>query len=161
MKTTIGVGEYASTKNPEENIQTLGLGSCIALCALDPKTRSVGMVHVALPDSMINPKMSIDLPGYFANTGIPALFDEMAKLGCDRRGAGFIIKLAGGAHVLGSDTNFHIGKRNLKAIQEVLDIYGLKISAMDVGGKCSRSVIIDTASGKVVVTYADRRKKQI
>jgi chemotaxis protein CheD len=156
-KTTIGIGEYASSNKAGEVIQTLGLGSCIAVVVLCPKTRTVGMVHVALPDSMINPKVSIDLPGYYANTGIPALLKEMARYGVDRRAGGCIIKLVGGASVMDANKTFAIGARNLKAILEVLDIYGARVAAKEVGGNTSRSVAVSVDTGKVSITSCGKK----
>ena len=72
----------------------------VAAILLDPRTRTVGMVHVALPESRINPAKVAERPGYFADTGIPALLKEMAKLGCDPRGRGMVVKLAGGAKIM-------------------------------------------------------------
>ena len=90
----IGVGGLGASNTRGTTIKTYALGSCVAVVLLDPQTRTVGMVHVALPDSTIRPEKVASLPGYFADTGIPALLQEMRK--CGTRGPqGLIVKLAG------------------------------------------------------------------
>ena len=82
----LGVGDYGASNQIGEEVKTFALGSCVSVVLLDPKTRTVGMVHVALPESVINKAKSIEKPGYFADTGIPALLSEMAKFGCNSKG---------------------------------------------------------------------------
>ena len=75
----LGVGDLGASAIPGAIVKTYALGSCIAVIILDKKTRCVGMVHVALPDSATSAEKAKILPGYFADTGIPALFDAMRK----------------------------------------------------------------------------------
>ncbi|NQU65674.1 MAG: chemotaxis protein CheD, partial [SAR324 cluster bacterium] len=84
----VGIGELAVSKTKGEIIKTFGLGSCVAMVVLDPKVRAVGLIHIALPDSTINLEKAKKQPGYFADTGIPYLMHEMAKLGCHPKGQG-------------------------------------------------------------------------
>jgi len=91
-RTNVGIGEMAVSKNPDHHLKTFRSGSCVAIIALDPKVKAVGLVHTALPNSSINPEKAIKLKDYFADTGIPKLTHEMAKLGCHPKGLGLIIK---------------------------------------------------------------------
>jgi len=59
----VGVGEYAASKTPGEIVKTLALGSCVAVVILDAKNKSVGLLHVALPESSINKKRAEERPG--------------------------------------------------------------------------------------------------
>ena len=52
----VGVGEYATSVTPGEIVKTLALGSCVAVIMLNAKNKSVGLVHIALPESSINKK---------------------------------------------------------------------------------------------------------
>ena len=55
MKTLfLGVGEYDATNRPDEVLKTMALGSCVGFIVLEPKSRTVGMAHIALSDSKIN-----------------------------------------------------------------------------------------------------------
>jgi chemotaxis protein CheD len=148
----VGIGEYAVSKNPEERIKTFGLGSCVAIIVLDPKARSVGLMHVALPDSSINPEKAEKLPGYFADTGIPFLLKEMAKLGSNVNGQGLIFKLVGGAQVMDPNQRFNIGKRNVITIKKILWKFNLAVVAEEVGGNISRTVDVDAGTGRVTIS---------
>jgi chemotaxis protein CheD len=126
----------------------------VAVVLLHPATRTVGMIHVALPDSGIDPSKGKEQPGYFADTGIPALLKEMEKQGCS--GRHMVVKLAGGASVMDPDNKFNIGKRNLIAIKKILWTRSMGAISEDVGGHISRSVEVDVDTGKVLITSAGR-----
>lgn len=148
----VGIGEFAVSKNPEEVIKTFGLGSCVAIIALDPKSRVVGLMHIALPDSSINPDKAKKLPGYFADTGIPHMISEMAKLGSNPKGVGLIIKLIGGAQVMDPNERFNIGKRNILTIKKILWSYHLAVVAEETGGHISRTVDVSVETGRVTIS---------
>ncbi len=128
----LGVGDYGASKTPADEVKTFALGSCVSVIFLDPKSRTVGMAHIALPDSSINSAKASEKPGYFADTAIPALLTQMSKFGCDKRGKGMIVKLCGGANVMDTNDTFQIGKRNALAIKKSSGLMGwvplLKIS---------------------------------
>jgi chemotaxis protein CheD len=147
----IGVGGLAASNSPGAVIKTLGLGSCIGVVLLEPNTRTIGMVHVALPDSAVCKERAQSLPGYFADTGIPALIAEMAKLGCGQHVRSMCVKMAGGANVMDPKGTFNIGKRNLLAVKKVLWAYGLGPLAEDCGGNHSRSIEVRADSGQLFV----------
>ncbi len=148
----IGIGELAVSKTKDQLLKTFGLGSCIAIIVLDPKVRAVGLIHIALPDSSINPDKAKKQPGYFADTGIPHLFSEMAKLGCHPKGQGLIVKLVGGARVMDPNERFNIGKRNLLAIKKILWSFNLAVAAEETGGSISRTVDVNVGNGRVTIS---------
>lgn len=152
MSTNIlGIGEFGASRTPGDVVKTLGLGSCVAVVMLDPGTRTVGMVHVALPDSSIATPDDIKrLPGRFADTAIPALLNCMAKLGANKC-ENMIVKLAGGAVIMDPKNTFNIGKRNVLAIKKLLWERGMGARAEDVGANYSRSVSVSVDSGLVEV----------
>ncbi len=151
----VSVGEYAASKTPGEIVKTLALGSCVAVVILDAKNKSVGLLHVALPESSINKKRAEEKPGMFADTGIPKLLEEMKKLGHDGKNR-LIVKLAGGASIMDPNNTFRIGKRNVLAIRKILWRFHLGAIAEDVGGNISRSVAIDMNTGKVIISSPGR-----
>ncbi|MBW2096524.1 MAG: chemotaxis protein CheD [Deltaproteobacteria bacterium] len=158
---TLGVGGLGAANTPGTVIRTHALGSCVAVLLLDPKTRSVGMDHIALPDSKINDRKAQETPGYFADTGIPALLREMSRLGCNGNGKGMIVKLVGGAKIMDPNNTFNIGKRNVLAIKKVLWAHGMGVVAEDVGGNISRTVSLDVNTGRVVISSAGRNNWSI
>ncbi len=151
----VGVGEYATSVTPGEIVKTLALGSCVAVVMLNAKNKSVGLVHIALPESSINKNRAKEKPGMFVDTGIPNLLEEMKKLGYDGE-SGLIIKLAGGASIMDPNETFKIGKRNVLAIRKTLWRLRLGAIAEDVGGNISRSVAIDMHTGKVIISSPGR-----
>jgi len=158
MKKTVllGIGDFGSSRVPGEIVKTLALGSCVAVVLLHPKARAVGMIHVALPESKIDPAKGKAKPGYFADTGIPALMEQMKKIGCNGSNKDFIVKLVGGASVMDPNNTFNIGKRNLMAIKNSLWSLGMGAVAEDTGGHISRTVEVSVDSGKVTVISAGR-----
>ncbi len=157
----LGVGDYGASNRPEDEIKTFALGSCVSVILLDPKTRTVGMAHVALPDSSINKAKATEKPGYFADTAIPALLEQMSRFGCDKRGKGMVVKLCGGANVMDTNDTFQIGKRNALAIKKILWSYGMGAVAEDLGKNFSRTVSISVATGNVTLSSPGRPTWQL
>lgn len=152
----IGVGELGASRTPGHVLKTFALGSCVAVVLHDRIRGVVGMVHVALPDSNINPEMSVKRPGYFADTGIPLLLQEMTLLGSPATGRGMVVKIAGGASIMDSKGTFNIGKRNQLAVKKILWKYGLGAVAEDVGGTFSRTLFVQVPLGTVKLSCPGR-----
>ncbi|HIJ89990.1 MAG: chemotaxis protein CheD [Desulfobulbaceae bacterium] len=150
----VGVGEFAVSNDPGEVIKTFALGSCVAVIFLHKPTRTVGLIHVALPESSISPDIVRDRPGYFVDTGIPAILKKMAA--CATPGAnltqGMMVKIAGGANVLDTNNTFNIGKRNVLALKKILWPLGMGPVAEDVGGSISRTVSVSVETGKIALS---------
>ncbi|RPH41808.1 MAG: chemotaxis protein CheD [Desulfobulbaceae bacterium] len=151
----LGIGGIGATNTKGSSLKTYALGSCIAVVILDPQTRTVGMVHVALPDSSIKPEKVATLPGYFVDTGIPALFEQMRR--CGTKGPkGLIVKLAGGAQIMDQNNTFNIGKRNALAAKKILWGFGLAPVAEDLGDNFSRTVTLAADSGIMTLSSPGR-----
>ncbi len=151
----LGIGGIGATNTMGSSLKTYALGSCIAVVILDPQTRTVGMVHVALPDSSIKPEKVATLPGYFVDTGIPALFEQMRR--CGTKGPkGLIVKLAGGAQIMDQNNTFNIGKRNALAAKKILWGFGLAPVAEDLGDNFSRTVTLAADSGIMTLSSPGR-----
>lgn len=153
----IGVGGLAASKTQGDVIKTYALGSCVAMVLIDLKTNSMGMVHIALPSSEVNPQKSNLSPGYFADTGIPALIQLMTNLGCRNNGRGMVVKLVGGASILDANHTFEIGKRNVLTIKKILWRYGMASSAEDVGGSHSRTISLSVDTMEVLISSFGRK----
>ncbi len=153
--TFLGIGDYAVSNEADSVLKTY-LGSCVAVILLDPITRTVGMVHIALPDSSLDPSKKELLPGYFADSGIAVLFNKMKEYGFSEKSHKLIVKLVGGASVMSQCDVFNIGLRNVEAAKSILKSMGLHISSEDVGEKYSRSVAIEVDTGKVTVSSPGR-----
>lgn len=152
---TVGIGDWAVSTNPEDTIKTYALGSCIAVIILDVKIGMAGMIHIALPDSTIDPDKAKSLPGYFADTGLPLMIEEMKRLGAVR--AHVRVKIAGGAAVMDDKGIFDIGKRNLLAAKRILWKSSLGAIAEDTGGDISRTVTVRVISGETTISSGSKQ----
>ena len=150
----IGIGELKVSNATGDILRSYGLGSCIGLVVLAPRQRTVGMLHVALPESKINLQLAKDQPGMFADTGIPFLLQEMERFGCSI--SDMVIKIAGGASVMDPGATFEIGKRNILAVKKTLWRYRLGPVAEDVGDVISRTMSVSVDTG--IVTVSSPRK---
>ena len=157
IQINVGIGDYAISQNPKVVIKTFGLGSCLALIALEPKIRAAGMMHIAMPSSEINVEKSLEKPAYFVDTAIPLMLKKMSEIGGNNRGEGLIIKLIGGSQVAALNQRFNIGKRNILAMRKFFWKLRIPISAEDTGGKISRTVCLDVRNGKISITSSSKK----
>jgi len=159
----LGVGDFGATAETNGILKTYALGSCVAVMILDKKTRCVSMAHVALPESSISPSKAMSLPGYFADTAIPALFEAMKRAtgGVLSPANDLIVKMCGGANVSDTNNTFNIGKRNALALKKTLWKYGLAPRADDTGGNFSRTVALYQATGIVEISSPGKENWKI
>ena len=151
----VGIGEWAVSGDPAEEIKTFALGSCVAVVIYDTKRSIGGLIHIALPDSSIDPERGKLQPGYFADTGLPLMIEEMKRLGAER--SGVWVKLAGGASIMDPVCLFDIGKRNVLAAKRILWRSSLGPLAEDTGGELSRTVSFHIAEGTTTISSGSRQ----
>ncbi len=152
---TVGIGEWAVSNDPEDEIKTYALGSCVAVIIVDVKLLVVGLIHIALPDSAIDPERARRNPGYFADSGLPLMIEEMKGLGAVRQNVR--VKLVGGASVMDDKGVFDIGKRNLLAAKRILWKSSLGAVAEDTGGEISRTVTVRVSDGSTVISSGQKK----
>jgi chemotaxis protein CheD len=157
IKKDVGIGEFYVSNRTDEVIKTYALGSCVAVFMYDKENKVAGMIHIALPDSEVNLKKAEARPGFFADTGLPLFLQEMKKKGALR--ASTWIKLAGGASIMDEKNTFDIGRRNAIAIKRYLWKRGLGVIKEDIGGKISRTVSLDVATGEVSISNSQESWK--
>lgn len=155
MRHDIGIGHFKTTAAGGDEIKTYALGSCVAVILYDKKRKIAGMIHIALPDSAVNTEKAKSLPGYFVDTGLPALLKEFKNLGGNRKST--VIKIAGGSSIMDENKTFDIGKRNAIAVKRFLWKQGLGVMKEDIGGKISRTVSINTDTGRVLLSNANSK----
>jgi chemotaxis protein CheD len=153
-RVTVGIGELAVSNRAGDVIVTHALGSCVAVCLIDPMAKVVGLIHILLPESRINPARAADQPAAFADTGIPLLFDAAARHGADKKRC--IVHLVGGAEVSSNAETgsgaFNVGRRNILAAKNTLWKHGVLIKAESVGGTLVRTVSLAVTGGRIQVT---------
>lgn len=129
------------------------LGSCVAVCIYDSKLNISGMNHYLLPlwnnDGLQSPK--------YGNIAIPKLIEGMEAVGCERRN--MVVKIFGGASpndMQHTNENMMIGKRNYQIAVDILNQYGIKIVAQDIGGIRGRKIVMDSVTGKIQLSYTQK-----
>ena len=150
----VGIGDLIVT-GADDEIKTYALGSCVALVVWDKIKKTGGMIHIALPEGQINPEKARERPGYFADTGLPVLFNELKKAGANRNSCW--VKLIGGASILDENNTFDIGRRNALAVKKYLWKIGLALTSEDIGGTISRTVSLVVGTGELVVANGNKR----
>lgn len=156
---TVGIAELKTAKHPN-NLSVIGLGSCIGVCLYDPVTQTGGIAHVMLPVSK-NVKGDVN-KAKFADTAVKALLEAMLEAGISPDGV--IAKIVGGAHM------FHIpedrdpmklGERNAASVKLALEECAIPLIAEDTGGKHGRTIVMDMATGSVLVKTINLGEKII
>ncbi len=151
----LGIGDMAATQAKGEGLKTLALGSSVALTLYDPESAAAGMAHVALPSSQLDPKLGAKMPGYFADTAVPALlrlFMNLENVSLKRT----LVKLTGAACLPNAHSDMDIGWRTAQALTARLADQGLTVAAQDLGKTMNRSVSMEIGDGSLLI-YAPGR----
>ncbi len=135
----IKIGELAVSK---DKVLTTIVGSCIALCLYDEKSKVIGMAHIMLPNSSNgNSSSNGNLKAKYADQAIKNLLQEFTKYYAAT--SSIKAKIVGGASVFANENDedmFNIGRKNVERVKELLSKYNIKVVAEDVGGRNGRYV---------------------
>jgi chemotaxis protein CheD len=143
--TTVGLGGLVISADPATELACLGLGSCIAVCAYDPRRHIGAMAHIVLPAGGAG---TGEHEARYADTALPALASQLSRYYL--RLSEMRIVLCGGASIFPPLKNImDIGQRNVTAVREGLTRLQARAQLEEVGGGESRTIILDVASGKV------------
>ncbi|MEW6601361.1 MAG: chemotaxis protein CheD [Nitrospirota bacterium] len=122
------------------------LGSCVAVCLVDPVLKIGGINHYML--ALWNGE-GLPSPRY-GNIAIAKLIEKMLSLGS--RKENLRAKIFGGGDVIRTADNFFsIGRRNIFIAEDLLREERIPIVTGDVGGKFGRKLIFNSESGRVMV----------
>lgn len=146
---SVGMGQLAASREPDESLRALGLGSCIGIAVWDPVARVGGMAHVVLPESAISSLGSP--PGKYADLAVPALMQSVGRLGAAP--SRLVCNIAGGAQMFGESNSavLNIGLRNAVAVRAALAAAGVQVRAAQTGGSVGRTLELLVGSGVVRV----------
>ena len=158
---TIDMAEMAVGSH-DTKIQTISLGSCVAIILHDHKANIGGMAHALLPSraliSPVDPAGGAQTPkagssvAKFVDEAVDRLYKEIEKLGAKKENVR--AKLVGGATMfrLLAGNEQGIGYRNAESARTCLRTLGIAIESEDLGGTVGRAAELDMASGLVLVT---------
>jgi len=155
----VGVGDGGVSRDPNSEIVTYALGSCIAVMLHDPVAKVGGMVHFMLPEASAARGGTEARPCMYADTGIPLLLRAAVENGADKRR--LIVFAAGGAQVMDDAGVFNIGKRNCLALRKALWKAGLVIHAEETGGAVARTVRMEVGSGRVWLHMPGMERREL
>jgi len=153
------IADMAISKEPDSQLVTFSLGSCIGVAIYDSEKKVGGLLHFMLPDSTIDPHKAHKKPCMFADTGIPKLFKSAYQLGLEKSKARVVF--VGGAQVIDSDDTLKIGMRNYAALRKIFWKNNILISAEDVGGTTNRSLFLDIGTGKIWIRNSMKSTKSL
>jgi len=134
-------GEIHASGHPTR-VTTI-LGSCVAVCLIDPRRHVAGLNHFLLPHAPTASHGSVR----YGDVAIDVLVRRLLALGATRDG--LIAKLFGGANVLHAFTDEarHIGAANVELARTMLERHGIPLVAEDVGGTRGRKVVFSVPDG--------------
>lgn len=148
----VRVADLSAGRGAETVIQTVGLGSCVAIVLHDPATGVGGIAHILLPTLAQTRDRSN--PAKVPETAVPALVAEMQRLGAGAARQ-LTARLVGGASMFGAllagGSGVNIGERNVVAAREAVRAAGIPLVGEDVGGDHGRSVFLYLEDGRVLV----------
>lgn len=152
MQLTIGIGEMAVTKSPDDVIVTHALGSCLGITIYDPVANVGGMLHALLPSQDDKEAKSAKKPTFYVDAGTALLFKACYELGAKKQR--LIVKVAGGASTKTDPDKdmFQIGRRNFTAFRKILWKNGVLINKHDVGGTEPRTMTLIMVDGEVEIS---------
>ncbi|MEG3639060.1 chemotaxis protein CheD [Magnetococcus sp. PR-3] len=128
---------------------TTVLGSCVAICLWDKVRCEGGMNHYKLPlwngDGLPSPK--------FGNIATEKLLENLLIMGSEKRN--LQAKVFGGAAVLNNQSGLlNVGERNIQVAMDMLRQFKIPVLAQDLGGEMSRKIVMDTATGSILMKRA-------
>ena len=135
------------SKDPGDLIITHSLGPCIGVVLRDPVSKASGLLHFQLSASKGHEAKAQTHPYMFADTGIPALFSAVERIGGSKNR--WEVSIFGGASMLKDDEVFKIGVKNSRAAKKLLWQACMTIKYEDVGGTSSRTVGIEVDTGNI------------
>ncbi len=152
-ETTLSLGEWAVTDEPNAMLTCLGLGSCVALIAYDAVKHVGGVAHMVLPDSTQG-RATTPNSAKFVDQAVPMMVRELTARGALR--SRLEVHLVGGAQMLaagrGLNDRLNIGDRNIEATRAACAAAGLRVVREELGGQRGRTVRLHVDTGDVEIT---------
>lgn len=138
--------------NDTEELKTF-VGSCVAICLFDIRSKIAGMAHVMLPKKIGN-KQALEKQelGKYADEALAYMLNEMIRKGADPTRIN--AKMAGGATIFAHESEtsvFNIGTRNIESLRQILKNNNIPLISEDTGENFGRWVKFNLHSGEMTV----------
>lgn len=157
QRVVVDIADVKVSNDPDVELVTYSLGSCIGVAIWDPRVHVGGLLHYMLADSKISRGKSELKPAMFADTGIPLLFRSAYELGAVK--SRLVVKVAGGSAMFQTNRQMDIGKHNYVALRKIFWRNNVLIESEHVGGSMSRTLRLHVGTG--VVTVGNQKCKEI
>ncbi|MBI2060791.1 MAG: chemotaxis protein CheD [Nitrospirae bacterium] len=138
----VRLGEWKATKESGAVLVIDRIGAGVGIVVIDLVTHICGGAHCILPES---PSKDLGNAGKFTNMAVPAIVEELLKLGAQK--GKMVAKIAGGAQMLSQTV---LSDRNVGGAREALRKIPIPVTGEDVGGKFIRSLQVNSTSGEVL-----------
>ncbi len=155
----VGVSDMKVSNDPNMDVITYSLGSCIGLVIYDPFVKVGGILHFMLPESKIDREKASKNPYMFADSGIPLLFKETYKYNAIKKK--MLVSVFGGSQILDQNGFFNIGKRNYMALKKIFFRNNVLTTYQDVGGNVNRTVRLEIGTGDIFVKTSGSKEVKI
>ena len=155
VDTTVRMGQWSVSADPDDVLVTIGLGSCIGLVLVDRSRGIAGLAHVMLPESRMSHGKDVpeETHGKYADLAVPALLDGVLEAGARR--IGLEAALVGGAHMFNfGKSQLDVGARNEEAVRSALQSLRVPVKAAATRGSKGRTVRVLVGDGRVLVREA-------
>lgn len=142
-------GDCQVAQDGDKTFATL-LGSCVSACIYDWVKGIGGMNHFMLPiqGSLDPTRAGTDKSARYGDYAMELLINRCMALGANRQH--LVAKLFGGAAVL-NGVNSVIGVRNAEFALNYLQLEGIQLLAVDLGGDCARRLQFNPKNGEVAL----------
>jgi chemotaxis protein CheD len=150
----VNTGEVAVSRG-DTLLRSMAIGSCIAIAAYDPKTKTAGLAHIMLPDSA--PEKSHEKNKYAFN-GIEQMLRQMVEFGSTIDDIEAC--LVGAGNVLQKEGD-NICKNNMRSVVAILSEKNIPVRASVLGGQERKSAFLDAQTGCVFFTQGNGSEKML
>jgi chemotaxis protein CheD len=146
----VRMGELAASDVADEELVSMGLGSCVGVALLDVELAVAGLAHVMLPEA----NAAYAAPAKFADRAVPALVTSLERLGARREALAAV--LVGGAQMFGRTglVGLDLGARNELAVRAALAAEQVAVAAVATGGSRGRTIRVCVGGSRVSVREA-------
>lgn len=135
----------------DTRIRTL-LGSCVAITLWNAKKKLGAMCHIMLPHRGAPNDQGV-LDGRYADEAVALMLKDIKRAGCSP--ADFEAKLFGGGSMISSPPiGMMLPERNVQAAKRLIQQTGWSLQAEHTGGRGSRQVRFNIATGEVWMRFA-------
>jgi chemotaxis protein CheD len=155
MEKIVRMGEMGLSKDRQDRLVTIALGSCLGVIFYDPTIPMASLTHVMLPYRSVNEEKAARWPYLFMDIAIPRMLDAVLKAGAQKER--LKIFAAGGSNFMNGQDFYAIGVRNFVSLCDQVRSQGLDICRYDVGGKIARTLFIEVDTGRIWIESVGKR----